>query len=174
MSGLLKEKFGRQMTMDEMNDPIKTRYRRPIPKGLSYPVGSEAISSALKGVPQYAELSVTFWCLNPAALLRVSADSDTFLRVLEATFEKISPGATGSNAGVEAGWYSEKWRLHVYPVPSGAKARVREGLLRRGLPGIRAWLVAPREQVWLYGRHACVASSRLEDGEVDVQDGTRP
>ena len=55
------------MANEGMNDPIKTRYRRPIPKGLSYPVGSEAISSALKGVPQFAELSITFWCLNPAA-----------------------------------------------------------------------------------------------------------
>jgi hypothetical protein len=153
-----------------MNDPIKTRFRRPVPRGLSYPIGSEAISSALRGVPQFEELSVTFWCLNPASLLRVSAKDDTFLRVLEATFEKISPGATGSNVGVEAGWYSEKWTLLVYPVPSGAKARVREGLLRTGLPGIRAWLEAPREQVWLYGRHSCVVSACLSDGEVNVQD----
>ncbi len=48
------------MANEGMNDPIKTRYRQPIPKGLSYPVGSEAISSALKGVPQFAELSITF------------------------------------------------------------------------------------------------------------------
>ena len=156
-----------------MKNPIQTGFRRPIPKGLSYPIGSEAISAALDGVPQYEGLSVTFWCLNPAALLRVPADADTFLRVLEARFEKISPGSMGSSAGAEAGWYSEKWKLRVYPVPSGAKARVREGLLRTGLPGIRAWLVAPREQVWLYGAHSCVASARLGDGEIDVRDGVR-
>jgi hypothetical protein len=153
-----------------MTDLIKTRYRRPIPKGLSYPVGSEAISSALKGVPQFEELSVTFWCLNPASLLRVPSDADALFRVLEAQFEKISPGATGSNAGVEAGWYSEKWTLLVCPIPSGAKARVREGLLRTGLPAIRAWLEAPREKVWLYGRHSCVVSACLADGQAHVQD----
>jgi hypothetical protein len=154
-----------------INEEMKTRYRRSIPRGLSYPLGLEAISSALKGVPQFEELSVTFWCLNPAALLRVPADSDRFLRVVEATFEKISPGCTGSNAGVDAGWYSEKWALHVYPVPSRAKARVRKGLQTSGLPRIRAWLEAPREQAWLYGTHSCVASVRLGDGEVDVENG---
>jgi hypothetical protein len=156
-----------------MKNPIMTRFRRPIPKGRSYPIGSEAISSALEGVPQFEGLSVAFRCLNPAALLRVPADAETFLRVLEATFEKISPGCTGSNAGAEAGWYSEKWKLFVYPVPSGAKARVRGGLLKTGIPGIRAWLVASREQAWLYGTHSCVASARLGDGEIHVQDGVR-
>jgi hypothetical protein len=43
----------------EMNDPITTRYRQPIPMGLAYPVGSEVISLALKDVPQYAELSLS-------------------------------------------------------------------------------------------------------------------
>jgi hypothetical protein len=127
----------------------------------------------LEGVPQFGVLSLTFWCRNPAALLRVQPDADRYLRVLEARFEKISPGCTGSNAGVDAGWYSEKWALFVYPVPSEAKARVREGLLRTGLAGIRAWLVTPREQSWLYGRHSCVASARLGDGQVELQNGVR-
>ncbi len=81
-----------------------------------------------------------------------------FLRVLEATFEKIARGYR-KQRWRRGGMFSEKWTLHVYPVPSGAKSRVREGLLKKGLPGIRAWLVARREHVWLYGRHSSVASS---------------
>ena len=149
---------------------IKTRYRRPIPKGLSYPVGAEAISSALDGVPQFDELSFAFWCASPSQSLKVPSDTETFVEVLRASFSKISPGATGSNHGVELGWYSEKWALEVYPVPSESKARVREGLLKSGLPGIRTWLMTPRDQTWRYGRHSCVAAARLLDGEIHVTE----
>ena len=149
---------------------IPTRDRTKIPSGLSYPVGAEAISAALAGVRQFPDLSLSFWCLWPAEVFRVPPESDAFLPVVEASFEKVSPGATGSRAGAEKGWYSEKWHVYVYPVPSGAKARVRQGLVDVGLPLIRGWLEASRQPTWLYGRHTGLVSARLDDGEVILEE----
>ena len=52
---------------------IPTAWKHKIPHSLSYPIGSEAISQALIGVPQFDELSLdfTFWrrlARNPEAV----------------------------------------------------------------------------------------------------------
>lgn len=46
---------------------IPTRYKRKIPRALSYPVGAKIISQALAGVPQFAELRVEFHFWNRLA-----------------------------------------------------------------------------------------------------------
>jgi hypothetical protein len=40
---------------------IPTRYRLPISKELSYPVGAEIVTGALAGVPQFDVLTLTFY-----------------------------------------------------------------------------------------------------------------
>jgi hypothetical protein len=49
---------------------IPTRYRSPISKELSYPVGSEIVSGALAAVPQFDVLTLTFSNYRTPAELR--------------------------------------------------------------------------------------------------------
>lgn len=156
-----------------MEPLIQTARRARIPRGLSYPIGAEAITAALAGVTQFSKLELWFSCASPAHTLRVSSKSDSVLPIIQVTFEKISPGATGSRAGAQAGWYSDKWRLWVYAMPSEAKSRVRQALLDRGLAQVRAWLEAEREQTWLYGRHSFLVSARLSDGHLVGEEDRR-
>jgi len=70
-----------------MDSVIRTGHRHQISKDLSYPVGAEAVSAALRGVPQFASLSISFWPgmqARPAEFHESAARGD-YLRTVEVT-----------------------------------------------------------------------------------------
>ena len=108
---------------------IKTERKEKLPKGFSYPLGAEAISAALDGIPQFDnatlwfswrdEFRVSRWrkrlqTLGPIMLLRV-AYSD----------------------------YFGQWHINVYSVPSQYSVFARE-YLHAELPRIHSKLSAAK------------------------------
>jgi hypothetical protein len=130
---------------------IPTRYRQPISRDLSNPIGAELLSEALAGVPQFAALSVSFsgvpnlWAdTRPAKLGEVERDPQP---VLSAWFTNRRPGVSG-NPNLQSPELGERWGLTVYPVPSGLKATVRAALGANGILLVREWLAEPRTETW--------------------------
>ncbi len=128
---------------------IPTRYRQPITRDLSHPIGAEQLSAVLAGIPQFEALSVSFSGV-PTLWNDTRASSPEQVEkapqpVLSAWFTHRRPGASGPSKGGEFG---VRWGLTVYPVPSGLKATVRAALDEEGLSVVREWLAAPRNETW--------------------------
>jgi len=130
---------------------IPTRYRQPIARDLSHPIGAEQLSAELAGVPQFAALSVSFSGVphlfadtRPARSGEVEREPQP---VLSAWFTNRRLGVSGSPSQANSE-FGERWGLTVYPVPSGLKATVRAALGAEGLAFVREWLAAPRTETW--------------------------
>ncbi|KHD06519.1 hypothetical protein PN36_10820 [Candidatus Thiomargarita nelsonii] len=99
---------------------IKTRYKKKLPKGKSYPIGAEEISQELKGIPQYSEIEIAFsiqdefWASKYNKKLKEGGD----IEVLEVHF------------GVP--FY--EWIIYVHSVPSEHKSTAKRQILDLVLP----------------------------------------
>jgi hypothetical protein len=110
---------------------IRTALRDRLPRGLSHPVGAEAISRALAGCPRYEELWTAFGSkalpLHPAPA--GAADFRLAFTVV-------------------CNYHTDTWYLSVPAVPGDERAAARRVLLTVGLPGVREWLCRPRTETW--------------------------
>src|SRR5436305_14958980 len=102
---------------------IRTGLRDKLPRGLSHPVGAEAISRALAGCPRYDELWTAFGS-KPLPLHPAPADASEF----RLAFTVVCNNHSGT------------WYLSVPAVPREERAMDRRVLLAVGLPGMRQWL----------------------------------
>jgi hypothetical protein len=152
---------------------ITTRYKSKLPHTLSYPVGAEAVSESLKGVPQEPALSIGFYARPTifASEFREMRDSNSPYPIFNAAFRHIQPGLSASNQFIAEGWYEETWELSVYPVPRDLKSMARQALLSEGLPRIRKWLTAERPPSWWYGRKHCEIFFVEGEGRIIVREG---
>lgn len=151
---------------------IPTRYKSKLPHTLSYPIGAEAVSESLKGVPQESALSIGF---HDKPTIFVSEfqklrDGKSPYPIFNATFRHIQPGLSASNRFIEEGWYEETWELSVYPVPRALKSVARQALLSEGLPRIRKWLTAERPPSWRHGRKRCEIFFIEGEGRIIVRE----
>ncbi len=129
---------------------IPTRFREPIWRDLSYPIGSTQLSAELAGVPQFSMLSVAFsgvpYQWRDKGYLHQLAHQPR--PVLEALYSNKRVGFRTSNDDVARGAFGEKWDLTVYAVPSSLKATIRAALGAEGLATVRDWLAKPRSETW--------------------------
>jgi hypothetical protein len=102
----------------------------------SYPLGAELISSALEGVPQALQFSISFY----PKYERLKHRGDTY--------EILSVGYSGTQS------YQPGWNITVRPVPRHLKQTVREALKKEFLPRIRAWLEMHATLSSRYGTHS--------------------
>ena len=151
---------------------IPTTYRGKIRTGLSYPLGAEAISEALKEVRQLEELELSF---HSSYALRASQSEKALRRreaipVVTVSFRVYEVGLTGSNTLLNEGLYDDRWSLTVYPVPSPDRRAAQDALLDRGLPIVREWLMRPRSQTWLQGSKGLVLILDLDSATVSSSE----
>src|SRR5438874_8374241 len=112
--------------MSDSADPlplIRTGLRDKLPRGLSHPIGAEAISRALAGCPRYDELWTAFGS-KPLPLHPAPPDAADF----HLAFTVVCNNFSGT------------WYLSVPAVPSDKRAVARQVLRTVGLPEVREWL----------------------------------
>jgi hypothetical protein len=126
-----------------------------LPKHLSFPVGAEAISSALEGIPYASELKLTFLADSyPKREFDTALREDRPYQLLKCSFyPKQSPGYSGSNKSVEQGWYDEKWQFWIYPVLRVRRHVANQLLIARGLPWIAIWMRESERPGWRMHQH---------------------
>ncbi len=130
---------------------IPTKYRNKLPRHLSYPIGAEAISNALAGLPHFEKLTLTF---IDQSVWRASEFQRLLLerlpyKIMEASHQPArKPGISTANSMLQDGSYDDKWELRVYPVLAEFRS-VANGLLRdQGLPAVAAWLKSSQQRGW--------------------------
>lgn len=98
---------------------IPTREKKPLPKGYSYPLGAQKISSALGELPQEGAISFCFeW-------------RDEFW--VSKWQKRISENGTVKLISAEYASRWDEWWVYVYSVPSTHSTTARELLLKSAL-----------------------------------------
>lgn len=143
-------------------DLIPTRSRAKLRKGWSYPIGAEAITLALSGIPQWSGFELSF---HPGDA-RMDEHGRTVAKVWFRRLER-----NHSTPHFLSRLYEPGWGLYVYSVPSPERHAIREQLLASGLPQIRAWLSEPRPDNWHFGRHELTLSSTPDEGLIARDSG---
>jgi hypothetical protein len=130
---------------------IKTSTKEKLPKGKSYPIGAEVISSHLEGVPQYNLLSITFWVQDQffASEYNKKIKSKGKIVVVDADYSPTF----------------DEWKIRINSIPSEFRSVVYEQLTEQALPELKRRLEDPKmqkERFWFK-----VAFS-LETSEIEI------
>jgi hypothetical protein len=105
---------------------------------VSYPIGAEALSQALEGVPQHAALTCSFCAGNTHQHL----DKPRQLALSAAYNKRARSFYDGQDADAR-GVFLPRWSITVFTVPRTLRHAVKLALLNDGLPNIlRPWLIA--------------------------------
>jgi hypothetical protein len=106
---------------------IPTTRKEKLPEGFSYPLGAEAISAGLEGIPQFDVAEIWFHWRDEywVSRWRKRLDGHGVITLLRVSYFE----------------YSEHWHIDVYSVPAQYSAMARQHLLAE-LPRIHAELSA--------------------------------
>jgi hypothetical protein len=152
---------------------IPIRLKSKLRRHLSYPIGAEAISEELAGVPHFDSLSISFSdsAVWPAAEFHRLLTERLPYRVMAAEFQPArKPGLKGSAAMIEYGFFDEGWELHVYPVLSEYRSRANRLLREQGLPAIANWLGSSGRAGWMAVPRRVELVFGPADGSLEIRE----
>lgn len=108
-------------------------------KEVSYPIGAEALSRQLAGVPQHDLITCNFYAGYP----QYDVGKPQFY-VLNVLYEKQARKFHHSKSALERGVHDPRWYISVFAVPRHLRSAVKLLLLEQALPDV----VLP----WLMGK----------------------
>lgn len=112
---------------------IPTKSRVQIPRDLSYPLGAQVVSDALRDAPRFDQLTLSF---------------DSHPQACPVGPEYVVFAGIGCRS-------PDDWAVWVSAVPSDLAAQARLFALHHGLQYLRAWLHRPRNDTWFLHWHRC-------------------
>jgi hypothetical protein len=108
-------------------------------KLLAYPIGAEALSRGLEGVPQYALLTCEFFAGNP----NHEANRCARLYVMAVSYARRERSHFDGPSAAERGVFDPRWKIYIHAVPVDTRAEIKRLLTEDALPNIvRPWLEA--------------------------------
>ncbi len=130
-------------------------------KLLAYPIGAEALSRALDGVPQHGDLACNFFASNP----HHEQNKRQEIYVMAFTYEKVTRSFHHSQASAESGVFDPRWRIHIHAVPAEVRAMVKQQLVDDILHNhVRPWLIKTANMTGRTGAAAFILHyDRAED-----------
>lgn len=129
---------------------IPTRYKSKVPHTFSYPVGAEAVSEALMGVPQFNDLTLHFWHWK-SRKWETTLPNEVLDVWYSGPFQVFSkPQQPDSDID------EPKWQITVYAVPTSLRHAIQGKIVTEALPAIRIWLAANYHSSEREGRHGLV------------------
>ena len=118
-----------------------------IPQNVSYPIGTEALSTFLKDIPQYSSIRLKY--SNDPTGHRGSLDrlvrSGEPYTIMQARYF-IWDRAIFLKHGEHT---TPSWSITVYPVSRAIRKQVVELLMKEGVPRLCAWLIRDHSDTWL-------------------------
>jgi hypothetical protein len=114
-----------------------TSHRDKHAKTVSFPLGAEALSRTLDGVPQHDLLTCSFYAGGP------HADKDKEqIHLLHVTYRQRARSFFDSGDAGARGLFDPRWSITVFAVPKGLRHLAKTLLLEQGLPALaRPWLI---------------------------------
>jgi hypothetical protein len=124
------------MTESELHI-FPTSARMKHSKELSYPIGAEALSRPLNGVPQQDLITCNFRTGYPQY-----DDGKPQFHVLQVAYEKRARNFHDGKFALERGVFDPRWKIYVFTVPRYLRGKIKLLLLEQALPDvIRPWLI---------------------------------
>ncbi len=121
-------------------------------KELSYPIGAEALSLPLNGVPQQDLITCNFWTGYP----QYDDDKPQF-HVLHVVYEKRARSFYDGKSAFERGAFDPSWTIRVFTVPRQLRGAIKLLLIEAALPEVvRPWLLAKHHLTGQTGESALI------------------
>ncbi len=131
-------------------------------KLLVYPIGAEALSRALDGVPQHVDLACNFFAGNP----HHEQYRRQILYFMAFTYERVARSFYHGQSADVRGVFDPRWRIHIYAVPASTRAAIKRYLMDDILPTVaRPWLI---EKASMTGRTGGAALVLHYDRQQDI------
>lgn len=151
---------------------IPTKGKDKLPRGWSYPIGGEQVSSALAEIPQYGVLNLSFR-RHPTLFASEIARAVKALQpipVLRAGYRHLRPIVPHGISPIADDYYDEAWELEVYAVPATQRSDAASALMASpdGFNRIRAWFGESRSQIWREGQKYLWLTFDLGAGGLDA------
>jgi hypothetical protein len=106
-------------------------------KEVSYPIGAEALSHGLEGIPQHDLITCNFYGGRP------HDDGKPQIYVLNVNYQKRVRSFYDGKLAAANGVFDPRWTISVYAVPRQLRGEIKVLLLEQGLPEIvRPWLIS--------------------------------
>jgi hypothetical protein len=115
---------------------IPTSFKSKIPHTLSYPIGAETISSALRDVPQFGDMTLQFWLWK---FLR--PDQTRAYSVLVLSYSRVAKSLHTAKNQLKYSQLEPRWTIMVRPVPRDRRHFIKARLEEEALPFARRWLM---------------------------------
>ena len=115
---------------------LPTGSRAKHSQAVSYPIGAEALSQALNGVPQYDQITCDFYGGGQ------HDHGKPQLYVLSVHYRKQAQRFSYSRSAIDHGAFDPQWKITVFAVPRQLRGAIKLLLLEQGLPDlVRQWLI---------------------------------
>jgi hypothetical protein len=116
---------------------IPTRYKSKLASTLGWPIGAEELSVALATVPQFAELSTTFYFrgMRDVETARTSA----WMTLMEFQYRRREKRIFDPENTLASSILGRHWEITVHPVLRERRKKLRDGILLQ-LPKVASWL----------------------------------
>lgn len=151
----------------QISPPIKvipTISKADVSKDLAFPIGAEALSRGLAGVPQFDSLKIQFVGLKELRRpLTEKPKPGEALRLIAVEYRRRPLNISSGTDNRGTGRTDDLWTLLVSPVARRNRYDIKQLLVSEGIQIIREWLMLPRSDTWRYGTHSLIL-------EVDVDE----
>lgn len=125
--------------MSEEFHLIPTRSREKPEKSLSYPIGAEALSHALNGVPQYHALQCSFH----SRYANHESMRENPLGFMTVGYARREAERFASQSEHDSGMFDASWLISIHGVPGELNSKIKQLLIDDALENIvRPWLMA--------------------------------
>lgn len=123
---------------------IPTSFKSKLPHTLSYPIGAEGVSLALKDVPQFGEFTLSFWFWSQAR-----PDVERSYSVFEISYSRGAKSIHSGKHDIESRRLESKWKITVRPVSRNRRHLIKAKIQDEALPLAKTWLLenADRDEI---------------------------
>ena len=134
---------------------LPTSYKQKLPRGWSYPIGAEVLSSHLLGIPQFADLRVHFSRHNLFFASRHESNRRAGRPyVILAAYFRRPENSPAAPRKPTIPWWTIRWELVVYAVPSALKSAAHSLLVETAMPRLREWFLTLSREPQLHSSRA--------------------
>ncbi len=136
-----------------MDKLIRTTSKFKLPDTLSYPIGAEEISRQLQDVPQFNQLTITFFentGLFKSDFMKVIKEKKN-LTILRADYRPAFSGPSMPRYDQNK-LHGVYWAIYIFPVPRDMRKIVSTELKEHGMKKVFQWLASSKNPSWLLSR----------------------
>jgi hypothetical protein len=136
-------------------------------KLLAYPIGAEALSRGLDGVPQHALLACEFFASNP----NHEQNKRNLLYFMAVSYARRERSRFDGPSAAERGVFDPRWKINIHAVPIEVRAHIKKLLIENAMETIlRPWLVANAMLTGKTGGAALILHYDRDKNEITHQE----